>query len=521
MHPHRSLVALGAALLTVLLAALLVVLAGPSTALAEKRKGHQPVGDKRKRPNVVMIMSDDQDFRSMWAMPQTRELIGSTGTTFQHEAVTLPLCCPSRATFLTGQYPHNNGIQWNAAPGGGYYKLDGSETLPVWLQRAGYRTVHIGKYLNEYGEKDPTEVPQGWSEWYGGVDPTTYDYYNYTLNHDGKLRTYGESPRDYSTDVIGRIASHQIKKSSQGNKPFFLNVAPIAPHTVAAGNGATKEGTPAVPAPRDADVFANTPLPPWPNFNEADLSDKPALLPYFPKPLGADAIDSLTDHYDGRMGAVLGIDDLVARVEDSLHQAHVARNTVVIYTSDNGWILGEHRLSDTDTTNRRAGGVKFLPYEASSRVPLMISGPGFPAGRKVKSPTVNADLTSTILDVADAKPGLPQDGISLRGVAQHPKRTADRGVLTEAFANPRLVPPYKSIHTKRYRWDQTEVGFTGLIDLKLDPWELQSVHDDPRYTEVKKALQAGLAQLRDCAGASCRDVRVDPPEPTGKPLDPH
>jgi len=517
MHPHRLLVALGAALLT----ALLIVLLGPSSALAEKRKGHQPVGEGRKRPNVVVIMSDDQDFRSMWAMPQTRKLIGSTGTTFQREAVSFPLCCPSRATFLTGQYPHNNGIQWNNAPGGGYYKLDGSETLPVWLQQAGYRTVHIGKYLNEYGEQDPYEVPQGWSEWYGGVDPTTYDYYNYTLNHDGKLRTYGDSPKDYSTDVLADLASHQIKKSAKGNKPFFLNVAPIAPHTVAVASRATMEGTPAVPAPRDADVFANTPLPAWPNFNEADISDKPALQPYFPTQLSADAIDSLTDHYDGRMGSVLAIDDLVAQVEDSLRQAHVAKNTVVIYTSDNGWVLGEHRLNDTDTTNRRAGGVKYVPYEASSRVPLLISGPGFPAGRKVQSPTVNADLTSTILDVADAEPGLPQDGISLKGVANHPGRTKDRGVLTETFPNPRLVPTYQSIHTNRYRYDLTQVGLDGLIDLERDPWELQSVHADRRYTAIKAALAKGLEQLSDCAGAECRDTRVDPPEPTGAPLDPH
>src|SRR4051794_31350145 len=104
-----------------------------------------------RRPNVVTIMTDDQDFRSMWAMPKTRKLLARHGTTFANNIVSYPLCCPSRATYLTGEYAHNHGVLWNNWPEGGYYKFDGSETLPVWLRRAGYRTIHIGKYLNEYG----------------------------------------------------------------------------------------------------------------------------------------------------------------------------------------------------------------------------------------------------------------------------------------------------------------------------------------------------------------------------------
>ena len=163
--------------------------------------------DRAERPNVIVVMADDQDFRSLSAMPQTRKLIGRQGTRFEQAIVNFPLCCPSRATFLSGQYAHNHGVIWNNAPLGGYSKLDGTQTVPVWLQRAGYRTIHIGKYLNEYGEADPLEIPPGWSDWHGGVDPSTYDYYGYTLNNNGKLRTYGRTPSDYSTDVYARSPS--------------------------------------------------------------------------------------------------------------------------------------------------------------------------------------------------------------------------------------------------------------------------------------------------------------------------
>ena len=160
-----------------------------------------PASAARARHNVVVVMTDDQDFRSMSAMPKTVELIGGRGTTFDNAIVSFPLCCPSRATFFTGQYAHNHGVTWNFSPVGGYPKLAQKEVLPVWLRRAGYRTIHIGKHLNEYGERDPLEIPRGWTDWMGGVDPSTYDYYGYTINDNGTLKTYGREPSEYSTDV--------------------------------------------------------------------------------------------------------------------------------------------------------------------------------------------------------------------------------------------------------------------------------------------------------------------------------
>ena len=474
-------------------------------------------GDRDRRPNVVVVMTDDQDFRSLTDMRQTRKLIARRGTYFDQTMVNFPLCCPSRATFLTGQYAHNHGVVWNNAPLGGYYKLEGDETLPVWLRRAGYRTIHIGKYLNEYGEADPLEVPPGWSEWWGGVDPSTYDYYGYTLNHNGRLRSYGREASDYSTDVFARLAAREIRDASRGRRPFFLNLAPLAPHTVAVNSAARVEGTPALPPPRYADVYAEAELPGYPSFDEADLSDKPTTIQdFFPDPFTPEEIAALTDHYRGRMGSLLGVDDMVAAVVRKLKRTGEYRNTVIVYTSDNGWILGEHRLRDPITEDGRAAGVKYVPYEGAARVPLIFAGPGFPEGRRIRGVASNADLAPTVLDLADARDEatLPLDGLSLLPAALDPNRLDGRVALIQTFDNPRGVPSYKALRTKRYRYDLQDDGQFGLYDLKLDPWELDSVHDDPAYAAIVARLAADLRRYESCAGRACR-VPIAPLPPPG------
>jgi N-acetylglucosamine-6-sulfatase len=223
-----------------------------------------------------------------------------------------------------------------------------------------------------------------------------------------------------------------------------------------------------------------------------------------PNLLTPDQIASLQEHYRGRMGALLGVDDMVQRVVKVLRRTGEYRDTVIVFTSDNGWILGEHRLRDPVTQDGRAAGVKYVPYEGSSRVPLLMAGPGFPQGRTVKGVVTNADLAPTILDLAGARATLPVDGRSLLKAARDPARLAGRGVLVETAPNPRMVPAYASIRTQRYRYDLQEDGQDGLYDLKRDPWELQSVHADPRYAKIREILAARLASLRACRGASCR-----------------
>ncbi len=374
----------------------------------------------------------------------------------------------------------------------------------MWLQRAGYRTIHIGKYLNETGERNPREVPKGWTDYFGGVDPTTYDYYGFTINHNGSLKTYPRRPKYYSTDVYGSLAVRALKAARRSGKPFYMSLAPNAPHTVSIASRAEQEGTPALPPPRYKNVFARLPLPAYPNFDEADISDKPALLSQVFPFLTPLQIEQLTAHYRGRMGALLGVDDMVERVVNALKRLGVYDNTDIIFASDNGWILGEHRLIDPGSQDGSASGVKFFPYEGSSRVPLMAAGPDFPVKRKVRGPVVNADLAPTIEDITGATPTLPQDGISLVGAARKPSSLDGRGILLETFPNPRGAPPYVAIRTQRYRYEAWDSGEEGLYDLAADPWELQSLDKDPRYAKIKAILASALAKLRDCKGASCQ-----------------
>jgi len=215
------------------------------------------VAQTATKPNIVVIMTDDQTLESLRVLTKTRQLIGDQGTTFRNYYVSFPLCCPSRATFLTGQYPHNHGVFSNGPPNGGYTKLNNNNTLPVWLQAAGYFTSHIGKYLNKYGEDTaPTLVPPGWTHWQGLVDPSTYKLYNYTINDNGTLVTYGETPADYQTDVLANRAVATIDEAVL-KQPFFLSIAPVPPHLELTSEGFTDPR----PAPRYEGAFSQEPLP--------------------------------------------------------------------------------------------------------------------------------------------------------------------------------------------------------------------------------------------------------------------
>src|SRR5688500_3783704 len=178
-----------------LLSALLLLLFG--IAAAQSVTARAKSAQQRSRQNELVIMTDDPPVESLRVMGNVKALLGDQGTTFDSSFATFSLCCPSRATFLTGQYAHNHGVMGNAPPAGGYARLDSSNTLPVWLQQAGYHTVHIGKYLNGYPGPNRTHVPPGWTEWYGSIDPSTYRFYNYTLNENGRLVTYGSDPASY------------------------------------------------------------------------------------------------------------------------------------------------------------------------------------------------------------------------------------------------------------------------------------------------------------------------------------
>ena len=301
-------------------------------------------GNTETPPNVIMLMTDDQTVESMRVMPKTNSLLVDRGVEFTNSFASNPVCCPSRATFLTGQYSHNNGVYRNTGSNGGYAALDGSRTLPVWLQRAGYFTAHVGKYLNGYGSLVPTEIPPGWSEWYGSVDPSTYSMHGYTLNQNGTLVTYGEreveDPDTYQTDVYADKAAELIARRAPRRKPFFLSVAPLAPHSEVHPSGTGVEEFPNPrPAPRHTGAFDSEPLPVTPSSNEADVSDKPAAIRAL-EPMSPAQVALATTRYRSRLASLLAVDDLVRTVVDAVRATGEVDRTLIVFTSDNGFPSG-------------------------------------------------------------------------------------------------------------------------------------------------------------------------------------
>ena len=438
------------------------------------------------RPNVLVVMTDDQTVESLRVMTNVRALLAAEGTTFANSFVSFPLCCPSRSTFLTGQYAHNHTVMGNAAPTGGYEKLDHTNTLPVWLQRAGYRTVHIGKYLNGYGRRSATEIPPGWTEWYGSVDPSTYQFYNYTLNENGRTVRYGVDPASYQADVYTRKAVDAVRRLAPGG-PFFLNVAYLAPHS-----GGPREpddpvnlATP-VPAPRHRNRFAAEPLPVTPAFNEADVSDKPRGIRARPV-IGPGRVAAITEEYRQRLESLLAVDEGIAEIVAALRAAGELDTTLIVFTSDNGFFHGEHRVQTG----------KVLHYEPSTRVPLIVRGPGIPRGAVRPQLVANIDLAPTIVSAAGATPGRAMDGRPLQPFARDPRLYSGRDILLETTG-------YRALRSPRYVYVEHSTNEQELYDLAADPNELTSLHASAAHAPLKADLATRLAKLRMCAGGTCR-----------------
>ncbi len=442
-------------------------------------------------------------------MPLTEQMIGSRGATFPTNLAVWPLCCPSRATLFTGQYPHNHGVLGNkGAPYGGFQRFNNETAMPVWLSNAGYYTAHIGKYLNGY-EESPIGVPPGWSEWHGSKD--TYKYYGYDLFEDNQWVQYGSEqedpdapaqPNTYSTDVYTDKAVQIIDQRAPSDQPFFLSVGYLASH--GGGPQNRPDGSPATcsksakPAVQDLGTLSSQPMPEPPNFNEKNVKDKPAAIREL-SPLGSTSIERIQKRYWCRAESLLDLDRGVRTIINELRATGELDNTLVIFTSDNGFFGGEHRIP---TGKNRV-------YEEAVRVPLMMRGPGIPRDETVKEMSANIDLAPTIADVAGATPLVKVDGRSLMPLAAHPDRYKGREILLEQYsglgeAGEANTGVYKAVRTQRYKYVENAGGENELYDLQEDPYELDNLYGKRKYAELEGYLHEELAGLADCAGASCR-----------------
>ncbi|BAC88587.1 sulfatase family protein [Gloeobacter violaceus] len=468
-------------------------------------------------PNVVVIMTDDlseqvfDEASGRGFLPTIASRLVNQGTRFRQSFTTQSLCCPSRATFLTGQYTHNHGVESNTPPDGSISAFDDRSTLATWLDAAGYRTGYVGKYLNGYGSDrnrrspldDPTYVPPGWDDWQALITGTMY---NYVLNDNGTLIDYGEDPaeppEEYQTDVLAERAVAFVDAAATA--PFFLTVAPVAPHfEVAPGVSSCRLFPNSLrsirPAPRHQGSAGQVPLPQGTAFNEQDVTDKPTWVQAAPL-LSERSIDCLGNIYRDQIESLRAVDDLTASLIAALERRGVLGNTIVVFTSDNGYLFGQHRLTG-----------KNVIYEESIRVPLVVRLPGSTALRLIEQLAVNIDLAPTIAAWAGATPTLTVDGRSLVPLLANPELPGWRKRFLLEHGDVRGSGNSTGVRTGSRDTEypntvfiQFDNGERELYALDADPAQLESRHLDQPDTAA--ALGALASELRLCSGTTCREL---------------
>jgi N-acetylglucosamine-6-sulfatase len=486
MQGNETRVALRRSAGSVLIPFMVVLLAalggtGGATTLAQEQAP--------EKPNIVFIVADDMRVDDIEYMPQTRQLLSTEGLTFENAFVSHSVCCPSRASILRGQYAHNHGVL-NNDDGNAFRKFRnlGNEesTVATWLKSGGYRTVLLGKYLNGYGPKTGSEtyVPPGWDDWYAKLDK---GYYDYQLNENGRVVSYGSSEREYYTDVLADKARKYVRGAANDSEPFFMYLAPATPHG------------PFLPARRHRGEYSNVDAPRPPSFDEADVSDKPKRVRSLPR-LGSADEKEIDETYRKRLEMLLSVDDMIAGLIKDLQDTGELENTYIFFTSDNGFHLGEHRLSLTKKT----------PYEEASRVPLVVRGPGVPARGSVEQTTLNSDFAPTMAELAGVSTPKFVDSRSLASLLDGtPPASWRSAFLLEAWGGPNPSLIYLGVRTGTHKYIERIEGETELYDLSSDPHELESQHEIANPALVE-SIKSRLEALKDCAGESCRDAEDAP-----------
>lgn len=515
------------------------------------------------RPNVVVIQTDDQpieQFNATWRdlynrdrqiMPNTMSLVRKQGVLFKNYMTPFPLCAPSRASLLSGQYAQNHGVIRIGGERGGWDSYRSgrifSENLPVWLQRSGYHTAHFGKFTNQYGgPDDPAEtiVPPGWDRWVSdATDNSTREFYGYRQNIDGVITerlgdpfydmiggkddlacpSLGLSLCNYHTDSMSQRASDEIRSS--GSQPFYIQIDYHTPH------GDSRPPIGPEPAVRHYDTAIKTPTPKPPGYNEANISDKPSFLRKNTPRLTQGEINQLTLENRKAVEALQSVDEGVRDLIATLEETGKLKNTYVIFTSDNGFFLGQHRIHRG----------KLLPYEAAVRVPMVIRGPGIKPNSTSRELVANQDVAPTILKLTGARARSKIDGRSMVRYWKNPKTVTRRPILLSSYQaatrfipgdypdEPPVVVPtsrngaqvsakasnhnYVGIRVGPYKYIQYEEAENELYVLSRDPAELKNRFGVARYAEIQAYLQEELDTLRACKGSSCRAPAAKWPAP--------
>jgi len=455
------------------------------------------------QPNIVFVLTDDLSSDLLPYMPNVRRL-QRRGTSFSNYFVTDSLCCPSRASILTGQYPHDTGIFRNTGADGGFLAFHAKgleqDTYATNLQGVGYRTALMGKYLNQYSPSrirtalGGPYVPPGWTDW--TVAGNGYQGFGYRLARTVRVVRHGFRARDYLTNVLAREGIGFLGESVAEGAPFMLNLWTFAPHA------------PAIPAPRDAHRFSSLTAPRDPAFDEADISDKPPWLRNH-RALTEGEVARIDETFRDRVRTVQAVDRMIGRLQRRLRTLGVARNTYIVFSSDNGFHLGQHRLTPG----------KLTAYDPDVRVPLIVTGPGVAAGRTVDAMAENTDLCPTFAELGGAPAPPRADGHSLVPLLHPASDDATAGdwrdaVLIEHHGNvngasdPDLPPAgsgnppsYEALRSKDALYVEYADGERELYDLAADPFQLRNLAEEVPPERLAR-LSGQLAAMANCHGSA-------------------
>jgi N-acetylglucosamine-6-sulfatase len=447
--PHRRFAALGLSVLAVLAASL-------------QTAGRVARADP-PRPNILFILTDDQRFDQLEHMPIVQSQLVGRGVRFANGLVSDPLCCPSRATILTGTYSHTNGIYTDfARNGGGFPYFRDTTTIATVLEAQGYRTALVGKYLNDYNPENAPYIPPGWDRWFG---VTKESYFHFSISNQGTNVDYTGTGQ-YLTDVLGQEALNTIA-STPADQPLFLYWSPYAPHKRAS------------PAKKYRDAFPNLPRLRPPSYNEKDVSDKPAYIQKIARWDAAKraAIDAFRRR---QYQSLLSVDDWVGSILDALSAAGRLDNTLIVFMSDNGYLEGEHRVDG-----------KTVPYEESVKVPFIVrwDAAGWNVPRTDGHIVANVDLAETWAQAAGTTmPG--NEGLDMLPLLAHPSSTWRTELLLEHSGPVAARPPYCGVRGTRWVYVQYATGEEELYDLDADPYQLQNVATDPSNARVLDQLRS-------------------------------
>ena len=450
------------------------------------------------KPNIIFILTDDMALGDLSVMPKLKALVADHGTTFTSYFVTDSLCCPSRSSILRGQFVHDHHTLGNQAPDGGFEKFHAagneSSTIGTWLKSAGYRTALMGKYLNGYPHTVAQNyIPPGWDEW-DSPSRGGYGEFNYLLNENGRLVQHGSTPADFLVDVMARKSVAFIDAAVAARQPFFMYLATFAPHQ------------PATPAPRHANLFPNAKAPRDAAFDEADVGDKPQFIRSLP-PLRPRQIARIDNLYGRRIRSLQSVDEMIETIVNELRRLGVLDHTYIVFTSDNGFHLGQHRMAMGKQT----------AYETDIHVPLIIRGPGVPSGTHDEL-VAEIDLAPTFAAWAGAAPPSFVDGRSIVPLFAGGAAPWRNAVLVEHYSGSlepyamemgeqlrgrQRIPTYRALRTRDMTYVEYETGERELYDLRRDPSELENGIGHAEKALID-ALSRQLTALRNCSGPTCR-----------------